>query len=90
MKRLEGKVALVTGGAQGIGRAVCERFLSDGADIAIGDFNMDMFADTASNASIGIVELNNVFLYICVSCHSRSQCFMPYSPLARALSQIVA
>jgi len=33
--RLEGKVAAVTGGDQGIGRAIAERLARDGADIAI-------------------------------------------------------
>lgn len=51
MKRLEDKIALVTGGAQGIGRAICERFLSDGADIAIGDFNMDVANATCEELS---------------------------------------
>lgn len=35
-KRLEGKIALVTGGDQGIGRGIALRLAQDGADVAIG------------------------------------------------------
>ena len=35
--RLEGKVAVVTGGARGIGAAICRRYADDGARVAVAD-----------------------------------------------------
>src|SRR4051794_32623681 len=41
MSRLNGKVALVTGGSRGIGAAIAYRLASEGADVAITYVNSD-------------------------------------------------
>ena len=43
----DGKVAVVTGGARGIGRAICETLASRGADIVIGDLQIELAEQTA-------------------------------------------
>jgi len=44
--RLEGRVAVVTGGGNGIGRACCERFAEEGADVVVGDLLDEAGAET--------------------------------------------
>ena len=41
MKLLEGKVALITGAARGIGKAIALKFASEGCDIAFTDLVID-------------------------------------------------
>ena len=47
MTRLAGKVALVTGGAGGIGQAIGARFVQEGARVVLGDLNIGGHADRA-------------------------------------------
>lgn len=41
--------AVITGGAQGIGRAICERLLAGGAKVAIWDLDVDLAGRTAGD-----------------------------------------
>ena len=49
MGRLENKIAIVTGGAQGIGRAIAQLFCEEGASVLIGDINVDEAKETAND-----------------------------------------
>ncbi|MDP6491782.1 MAG: SDR family NAD(P)-dependent oxidoreductase, partial [Kiritimatiellia bacterium] len=47
MGALDGKVAIVTGAARGIGAAIAVRLANEGADIALCDLQEDWLAETA-------------------------------------------
>ncbi len=47
-RRLEGKVALITGAASGIGLATTERFLQDGASVILADVQADLLEREAA------------------------------------------
>ena len=48
MRRLDGKIVIVAGGATGIGAATCERLASEGAAVMVGDINMAEARATAA------------------------------------------
>ncbi len=56
MKLLEGKVALITGAARGIGKAIAMKFAAEGADIAFTDLVIDENgkATEAEIAALGV------------------------------------
>ena len=49
--RLEGKTAVVTGGASGMGRATVQRFLAEGANVVIADYNAATGTETMDLAA---------------------------------------
>ena len=51
---LNGRTAVVTGGAQGFGRAITERFVSSGAKVAIWDFDQALAERTAKEIGASV------------------------------------
>ncbi len=52
---MQGRVAAVTGGAQGIGRAATERFLASGAKVAIWDRDTKLADKTAKDLGKDVI-----------------------------------
>ena len=52
MSLLTGQTAVVTGGAQGLGLAIAERFVAEGARVVLGD--LDLAATEAASEKLGV------------------------------------
>jgi NAD(P)-dependent dehydrogenase (short-subunit alcohol dehydrogenase family) len=57
LRSLHGKVAAVTGGARGIGRATAAALIAQGAKVAIGDIDAPLAERTASELGSGTIGL---------------------------------
>lgn len=63
--RMENKVAIVTGGGSGIGRATCYRLLQDGAKVVVADRNQagaeetrGLMEGTGENSAVSVVDVS--------------------------------
>jgi NAD(P)-dependent dehydrogenase (short-subunit alcohol dehydrogenase family) len=57
MKRLDGKSAIITGAARGIGRAFARAYVGEGATVAIADINLSAAETTAGEIGAGAYAL---------------------------------
>lgn len=58
MTRLAGKRALITGAARGIGAAFAEAYIREGAEVMIGDIDIDRARDTAARIGAHAVRMD--------------------------------
>lgn len=53
MALLEGRTAVITGGAQGLGLAIAQAFVAEGANVVLGDLNEEAVVEAAKSLDVG-------------------------------------
>lgn len=71
MTKVEGQVALVTGGGQGIGEAICRRLAEDGFKVGVADYNIE----TAENVAQSLRDAGHEAVAVKVDVADRDQVF---------------
>ena len=63
MSRVEGKVAIITGAASGLGYAAAEKLMSEGAKVMLSDINKDVL-DTMPERLKNFSQTQNLIIKI--------------------------
>jgi len=84
MSRLNGKVAIVTGGAQGIGEGIAARLVQEGASVAIADLN----GDKAKSVAASLDRSGKQVIGISVDVADRAQVQAAIQETARAFGRL--
>lgn len=72
-KRFDGRVAIVTGAASGIGAAITRRLLAEGGHVVAGDLDADRVPDGATGVTVDVTDPESVQELVdrCVAAHGR-------------------
>lgn len=83
--RLAGKVALVTGGASGIGAASAKRLAQDGATVVIGDLSVDPADPQALRLDVADAASVDAAIAAILKRHGRLDCLVHSAGVAKTL-----
>jgi NAD(P)-dependent dehydrogenase (short-subunit alcohol dehydrogenase family) len=95
---LEGEVALITGGGSGIGRAIVDRFVEEGARVAVVDIVDERLEDVrtqhgdrviAINADVLKIEENKRAVQETVAAFGKLDCFIANAGLGDAFRELI-